>query len=148
MNVRFVVDKKSMTSVKKFIEKSLASITEQVALKTYNHIVDPLEVGSYPYYTGSYISSWKITTVPNGKNDAPNKEYNPSNVEAGHYARPSIIYDIGTVLPYEKIIISNYSPHSYKVEYMGTPKHSQQGWYVANHAVNNTVMTYKFSFGT
>ena len=137
MSIRFKIDKSSLKSVNGFIEKQLTKITEQVGVKTYNQIL----LGSYPYWSGSYISSWNISS------GSPDKTVNapPKDRSQNVYAVPEIIYRVENVQPYQPIYISNYTPHSYKVEYMGTKYSPHEGWYVATNAVNTISLSYRFS---
>lgn len=133
MEARVKISKAAFKNVEKYIKKRVTEITESVSLKIYNGII----LGEYPYWSGSFISSWRLSI------GSPDTSYNaPGNI--GQYSVPGVKYDLKVRFG-QTVFISNNAPHAYQVEFMGTPRHKGEGWYVAHHAVNNTVLTYKFT---
>lgn len=138
MNVGFNTSQFDLEKIRRLIEKKSSEVVEHVALKTYNAIL----LNEFPYYSGSYISSWNINV------GAPDTSFNaPSawgtrgpNVQ---YAIPEVKYDIDQVNPYQSVFISNYAPHAYQVEFNGTPKHPDP-WMIAHHAVSSASTSFRF----
>lgn len=138
ITIGFKVDRADIDRLTKNIEKQVAKIAENVAVKTYNAIVT--NPNQFPYYSGAYISSW---TVQAG---SPDMNYNTSDWVEGQYSVPQAITSIGGVSYGKPIYISNNAGHAYQVEVMGTPLHPHEGWFTAAHAVNQTVLGYSFDF--
>lgn len=137
MNVQFKVSDAAIEKLIESVKKSITKITEDVAIQTYNLIV--ANERQYPYWTGSYISSWNIQA------GTPNTDYNLSNdPNTETFPIPDIKYQLEGINFGEWVYITNAVPHAYLVEYMGTPTHEHEGWFTATHAVNQTVMTYKY----
>lgn len=123
----------SMDKLKRIIERKAMQVLEDVSLKTYNYIL----THDYPYYSGAYISSWTISV------DTPEKVSHEAH-RAGEYTAPNVQMALNIQNPYQPVYISNYADHSFKVEYLGTPTHPKEGWYVASEARWNTIGSYRF----
>lgn len=127
------VPEASLKTIKAAIDRKVAEVLEFAALKTYNYIL----THEYPYWSGAYVSSWNISV------GSPDTSFNVSKLDKGVYLPPEIRFDLGTVGANDTIFISNYASHSYQIEYDGTPRHDG-GYYIANQAVNNTLMSSKY----
>ena len=135
MEIKFEVSKKKLDKLEKFIKKKLTQITENVGVQTYNMIL----TGEYPYYSGSYISSWNISV------GSPDLKYNVPSGLRGAWSIPEVIYSLSGVSFGQNIYITNAAPHASLVEYEGTPTHPENGWYIAAHAKNQILLTYKLN---
>jgi hypothetical protein len=140
IGIKFKVDPASVKKVEGFLQNEVAKITGQVAQRTYNSIVT--NDGQYPYWSGAYISSW---TIQAGSPKFVSNEGDTN--QQGKYAAPSPVtgFKVSFGVP---IYITNAADHAYQVEYMGTPTHKHEGWFTANHAVYQTVLSYRFKFTT
>lgn len=138
MNLGFNTSQFDLDKIRSLIEKKISETTERVALKIYNSIL----LNEFPFYSGSYISSWNINV------GSPDTSFNPPsdwgtkgpNVQ---YAVPQIKYDLGNINPYQSVFISNYAPHAAIVEFDGTPRHPDP-WMIAHHAANSSVSSFRF----
>jgi len=133
MEIKFEVSKKNLNRLENFIKKKLAQITENIGVQTYNMIL----TGEYPYYSGSYISSWNLSV------GSPDMNYNVPSGLRGAWTPPEIVYGLGEISFGQKVYITNAAPHASLVEYEGTPTHPENGWYIAAHAKNQILLTYK-----
>lgn len=133
VTIGFRIPQGALEACKKQIESKLATIVADVATKTYNSILR----SSWPYYSGSYISSWNISV---GSKDS---SYNDPVWQRGVYLAPREVKTLSVPSAYTKVYISNSTPHAMQVEIDGTPTHDG-GWYIAAHARNNTLGSYKF----
>lgn len=133
LKVTVTVPEASIKAIKKAIEKKLIQVLEDVSLKTYNYIL----THDYPYYSGSYIASWNINV------GSVNRSYKAPG-EPNDYSPPMLQKSLNISNPYQTVYLSNYAPHSYQVEVLGTPSHPKDGWYIAAEARYNTLMSYKF----
>lgn len=141
ITVKFDLSKFSEAKVRKLIGDKVAEVTERVALKTYNYLVG---FADWPYWSGSYISSWKIGI------GSPDRSFNAPATRTTN--GPSVTYSVPDIefhlpnknQPYQKIYISNSTPHAFKVEYEGTKSNDYHPWLTATVARNNTVQTFKF----
>ena len=134
MSIKFEIEKGAVQKVKEYLEEQALEIFEQLSVRTYNNI---MEQRNFPYYTGSYISSWNIQA---GGEDT---SINLSNIK-GAYAVPSQITNIPGITLGDKVSITNYVPYAYEIEFEGTYKSDYEPWMTANHAVNIAVSTYKY----
>lgn len=123
----------SLKAIKKAVEAKLMKVVEEVSLKTYNYIL----THDYPYHSGSYISSWNINV------SSPDRSFN-APAEPNKYPAPTVKLDLNLSNPYQKVYLTNYAPHSYQVEVIGTPTHPNDGWYIAAEARYNTLLSYRF----
>ena len=133
VTIGFRIPQGALEACRKQIESKLSRVVADVAVKTYNSILHQ----EFPYYSGSYISSWNINI---GSSD---RSYNEPVWQRGVYIAPREARAITLPSAYSKVYLTNAAPHAYQVEYEGTPKHSG-GWEIATAARNNTVMSYKF----
>lgn len=129
------VPETSVAAIKKAVERKARESVELVALKIYNTIVTGSEGGDYPYYSGSYISSWNI------QYSSPDTSYNKPYRNRGYYIAPSPV--LGLSGEGNVIYISNYVPHAGQVELEGTPSHPSP-WMQAHRAVNDVIGKYRF----
>lgn len=133
VTIGFKISANALDTLRKQVEETLSRVVVDVAVKTYNNILHQ----EFPYYSGSYISSWNISV------GSPDTSYNEPLWQRGVYLAPREAKTLSIASPYQTVYISNYTPHAYQVEYDGTPKHLG-GWYIATAAKNNTIMSYKF----
>lgn len=137
MQIKFEVSPKAIKNLEASIKKKISQVVEKVGVQVHNAVV----TGNYPYYSGSYISSWNISK---GSADL---EYNEPSGLRSAWAKPEVIYDLnflGGVSFGQRVYITNATPHARMVEFEGTPTHSEDGWFTATHARNQIVLTYKF----
>jgi hypothetical protein len=138
VRIEMHVDKSAISRLEKYIKRRIAEKTKDVGLNVYNTIV--LDLVDSPYYSGSYISSWRISA------GLPTFSYNESAGLPNQYTAPNPKLDLGGVMFGQKVYITNSAPHAKQVEYEGTPRH-EGGWFTATHAKNVVVMSYKFLKG-
>lgn len=136
--IELKISNADIKALTKHIEQQTADIMETIGIKTYNAITAQ---GNFPYWSGSYISSWKIST---GTSSPSDKSYNPPDQRTrDKYPVPPNVYDIGEVKYGESVFISNYAPHAAMVESEGTPTHPDGGWHTGTAAINEVVGSYK-----
>lgn len=123
----------AMRKVKQAIEAKLKEHLELISLQIYNYIV----THDYPYYSGSYASSWNI------QSGTPDKSFNKPLLNRGYYPEPDVKMALKVNNVYDKVYISNYTPHAAQVELSGTPNHPTP-WLIATEARNATIMRYRF----
>ena len=134
--IKLKVSKADLMKVKKELLEKANDIRDDFAVKTYNSIVT--NESHYPYWTGSYISSWNITV-----GDKKGKT-NKSDVE-DEFSPPAPVTNLTFSSLGQPVYISNYAEHAYQVEYLGTGTHHHEGWFTANHALNTTRLSYKYT---
>lgn len=132
ITVSVKIPEATLTKVRKAIEVKLKAHVEEIALHAYNYIV----THEYPYYSGSYASSWNI------RGGAPDKSYKKPEFKRGVYPEPDVKRDFNITNVYQTIYISNYVPHAAEVELVGTPTHTFP-WRIAAEAKNATLMKYR-----
>lgn len=123
----------SLKAIKRSIEAKLKERLELVALQAYNYIV----THEYPYYSGSYASSWNIQA------GTPDKSYNQPLLNRGYYPEPDVKLGFKVNNVYDKVFISNYTPHARMIELSGSPTHPTP-WLIAASARDATVLRYRF----
>lgn len=133
LKVTVSVPEASIKAIKKAIEKKLIQVLEDVSLQTYNYIL----TNEYPYFSGSYISSWNINA------GSPDTSYNAPLLNQNAYPVPTVKMQLGISNAYQPVYISNYAPHSMDVEVLGTPRHPTP-WLIAAGARNHTLMSYRY----
>jgi hypothetical protein len=133
VTIGFKIPAGALEACRRQIEEKLSRVVVDVAAKTYNNILHQ----EFPYYSGAYISSWRISV------GSPDRSFNEPLWQRGVYLAPREVRGLSIASAYQPVYISNYAPHAGKVEYEGTPKHSD-GWYIATAAKNNTILSYKF----
>jgi hypothetical protein len=134
VTIGFRIPQGALEACRKQIESKLARVVADVAVKTYNNLLHQ----DFPYWSGSYISSWNISA------GSPDTNYNTPLWTRGVYIAPRESRGITVPSAYTKVYISNYTPHASLVEYSGTKTSNFQPWYIATSARNNTVLTYKY----
>ena len=133
VTIGFRIPQGALDACKKQIEAKLATIVADVATKTFNSILHQ----DFPYYSGSYISSWNISV---GSRDS---SYNDPVWQRGVYMAPREVKMLSVPSAYTKVYISNSTPHAAMVELDGTKTSNFQPWHIATSARNNTVLGYK-----
>ena len=131
------VSEASIAAIKKAVEAKAREVMELAAVKIYNTIVTGSEGGDYPYYSGSYISSWTIQA------GSPKTAFKQPYFNPGMYDAPDPVLGIKGGEQTQVIYISNYAPHAGQVELSGTPRHTMP-WMQAHMAVNDVVGKYRF----
>lgn len=137
--IEFKVSKSTLANLQKALELKSAEVVEKTALKLYNSIL----MNEFPFYSGSFISSWRVGIGEMDKSFNAPADWGTKGPNV-QYPVPSVKFDIGTVLPYQEVHVSNSAPHAYKVEYEGTKTSDYRPWMIAHHARTQAVMSYKF----
>jgi hypothetical protein len=138
MIVNFKVSPQALQNLTLSIKKSMSKITEKVGVQIYNAVISGEGI-NYPYWSGSYVSSWRITIGT----PAPSGDYNIAH-RPNVFQPPTHITDLaGDATFGQHIFITNNVPHAAQVELIGTPRHPDGGWHTAAHAVNQIVYGYK-----
>ena len=138
MIVNFKISPQAIETLSQSLKRSVAKLTENVGVQMYNAVISGEGV-NYPYWSGSYVSSWRITIgVP-----ASSSDYNLAHRPNVFQPPPHIPNMVGDVTFGQHIFITNNVPHATQVELTGTPRHPDGGWHTAAHAVNQIVYGYK-----
>jgi len=136
--VRLDIPSGAMQKLERSIKSSITKAVKNVGLQVYNTIVMGNMTGvKSPYFSGSYLSSWNISV------GIPKASYNVPTGVPDTYPPPSPQLELGNIVYGQKVFITNTAPHARQVEEIGTPTHPG-GWFVAEHAKNQVVMSYRF----
>lgn len=124
----------------KAIENHVVEVTESLATKVYNHII----LNDYPYWSGSYISSWNINigSIDPSYNEPPSWG---SSEEKVSYSVPEIVNKLHGLKPYQAVYVSNATPHAEKIEDSGTKTSEYTPWKIAYHAFNNVSKSFVYA---
>ncbi len=136
-------------SLTKAIEKHVKDVTEQIAVRTYNYILD----NEFPYFSGAYISSWRISAGSIDYSFNPAPAFQPAerdvgireSISRGIHEVPTNINSVIGLKPFESVYITNSVPHAYKVENEGTNTSKFLPWKIAAHSVNNALVGYNYN---
>ena len=119
--------------VRERIADKVKQLVQDTAEEVWIRIVEGQPGNEYPYWSGSYISSWQVSFG----NSVP-RSYNEVELSASGLSIPGIYRAPGRDIPavpsaYTVVNISNAAPHASEVEHDGTPSHPT-GWFVAYEA--------------
>lgn len=131
------ISEASLAAIKAAVEDKAREVMEMTAVRIYNKIVTGSEGADFPYYSGSYIASWKI------QSGSPNTSYKQPYWNKNLYDAPDPVLGVSGGEKANVIYVSNYVPHAGQVELDGTPTHPSP-WMQAHYAVNDVVGKMKF----
>lgn len=126
------ISEASLAAIKAAVEAKAREVMEMTAVRIYNKIVTGSEGADFPYYSGSYIASWKI------QSGSPNTSYKQPYWNKNLYDAPDPVLGVSGAEKVNTIYVSNYVPHAGTVELDGTPTHPSP-WMQAHYAVNDVV---------